>query len=516
MENIKKVLFAFDFQSENPLNIMRAYVGSDVQLLDDLCGYRESIIPKLNELHPDILILTESLPGQQSIDSILYNIKVNHSYCRVILIAGPHVYGDEFLKAVIGRGVYDITCGDTKDLKLVADMIYHKREYKDIVKYLGEEEEESVSDTEIRENLPVVLTVNKEELPKKNIFRKIFVQKQNNMPVYKSNELNLMNRNVQASENFSNVVSEPVKIPKVESDELPTQMIKPAEIICTPEPVFKEMVPAQRGFVFSLVNNSNGIDIVLNNQVYKRAKVISFASSRTGAGTTTAAINTAIALAQKTNKRVLLVDANIWNQDLLKKISLPNNNIGFGLDNAVKTFLMNKQNSLYISSIPSNYNKIAFSQNVDYMAYSNKYAYSQYDDLSRYLKQLIESDRFYDYIVVDLNLSGRDVHTDIFLELSSAICLCSPCDYQIIEELYYNRRKALIDKIPLKIALLTRSPQNSEILQYFSSTLSCRYGAAILDDVNGFYEASCSKIPYISCGKKKVYKTFFEVANILK
>lgn len=101
------------------------------------CVYREEILSKVNKLKPDILMLRESIRGDISIDEIIEGIKMEYDFCRIILLASDHQEGDDFLKTIISRGVYDIVAGDSVNISSLITLINQPNSYKDVAHLQG-------------------------------------------------------------------------------------------------------------------------------------------------------------------------------------------------------------------------------------------------------------------------------------------------------------------------------------------------------------------------------------------
>lgn len=103
-----------------------------------ICNHKGMVLGVLQRENPDIIILRESLvsnaeSGEKlSTDWLVTQIKSSYN-CRIILVAGEHKPGDDFLQRIISRNVYDIVYGKTIDAHLVLDMIENPRDYSSVV-----------------------------------------------------------------------------------------------------------------------------------------------------------------------------------------------------------------------------------------------------------------------------------------------------------------------------------------------------------------------------------------------
>lgn len=171
---MKKLLFAI--REEHVESAVAKLLSNEYEIVGSV-PYREGIIPNISNLHPDVILLTESLQGSVSIDSIIYDIRVRFRNVRVVLLAGKHEPGDDFLSTTISRGVYDIIFGGTATIEDIVRKIREPASYADVA-YL-QDRDVSGTKNEMTDSLNYMITVPQQQVPtKKGLFSKLRKNKQ--------------------------------------------------------------------------------------------------------------------------------------------------------------------------------------------------------------------------------------------------------------------------------------------------------------------------------------------------
>ena len=131
--------------------------------------YRGIVLERVAMEMPTILILKEDLPagGEPvvSFDTLIKQIKVKFKNCRIIIIAGDHQPGDEFLKLLVSRGIYDIITGSSVKMIEVINCIKVAKDYGYAEKLQGIE---TKSDSDVMS----VEVVPSTQTPHKSIFKR--------------------------------------------------------------------------------------------------------------------------------------------------------------------------------------------------------------------------------------------------------------------------------------------------------------------------------------------------------
>lgn len=117
-------------------------LGDEYDFTKD-CNHKGMIMRVLQNENPDIILLKESLTSNMgdngkrlSTDYIISQIQIRFK-CRIVLIAGNHTPGDDFLNRAVSRGVYDILYGQEINFFEVLDMIRNPRDYSFACKLQG-------------------------------------------------------------------------------------------------------------------------------------------------------------------------------------------------------------------------------------------------------------------------------------------------------------------------------------------------------------------------------------------
>lgn len=145
------------------------------------------------------------------------------------------------------------------------------------------------------------------------------------------------------------------------------------------------------------------------------AKVISFFSSKGGAGTSVIALNTAILMSQKLKKKVLLIDADFEFGDIAAMVD----------EHDAKTIIDMVDNNHYKDyGEVSNY-LYSYNDTMDILFAPRKPEASEFIN-EQMLKKILDASRgFYDYIIYDLGINFSDKtlfildHSDLILYLTT-------------------------------------------------------------------------------------------------
>lgn len=170
---IKKVLYAVgndqleSYLTDKGLDDNSKIVGTVV--------HRGAILPKLHELSQTItgeitLILNEGLPDvtEGTILEICKEIRIHYPQVRILLLAGEHQIGDEFLTALLNMGVYDVVFGEKLNINRVIEVLNNPNTYADALSFISES---NLSLADVKESkepevvTEVVITPEKAERP---------------------------------------------------------------------------------------------------------------------------------------------------------------------------------------------------------------------------------------------------------------------------------------------------------------------------------------------------------------
>lgn len=126
---MERILLAVGFRQleeylEKKLKKEYIFVGTTV--------YREGIIRAIGQKNPDIVIVRETLEGNENILSIVYEVRTRYPKVRIIFLAGKREPGDALLHTLVSYGIYDILYGNHINASDVIALIRKPNEYKDI------------------------------------------------------------------------------------------------------------------------------------------------------------------------------------------------------------------------------------------------------------------------------------------------------------------------------------------------------------------------------------------------
>lgn len=247
---MKKVLLAVGHrQLEEYLKLQLdkefSFVGATV--------YKEGIMKAIEQKVPDIIIIRETLDGTENIMSVVYKIRSNYPDIRIVFLAGNRKVGDELLATLVNYGVYDILNGANISAQKVISLVRTANSYNDVKQFqpvpLLDEERNKI-----------LFEAPEVEIIKEVVFRDTETIEDRELVESKTDEKSI-NR---------------VKLLQVSKD-------KESENVSQ---------------VFTDINNN-----IVNE------KIITFIGGKNGVGTTTLAINTAFAIANKKNK-VIFIEFN--------------------------------------------------------------------------------------------------------------------------------------------------------------------------------------------------------------
>ncbi len=97
--------------------------------------YREGIIRAIGQKSPDIVVIRETLEGNENILQIIYDIRSLYPKIRIVYLAGKRQQGDELLATLVGYGVYDILVGGNIKADAVVALIRNPNGYTDVKHY---------------------------------------------------------------------------------------------------------------------------------------------------------------------------------------------------------------------------------------------------------------------------------------------------------------------------------------------------------------------------------------------
>lgn len=134
-EGMKNKMIKVCFAIGNPdvENWIKGKLGEYCEFVGQVT-HREQIIETVKRTLPDVLVLDVLLPSSQTkgidFDYLIEVMRTSYTDCRIVLIAGEQSAGNDFLRNMVGRGIYDIMVGNQIDAANVCEMILQPKDYK--------------------------------------------------------------------------------------------------------------------------------------------------------------------------------------------------------------------------------------------------------------------------------------------------------------------------------------------------------------------------------------------------
>lgn len=521
---MQKILLAVGFRQleeylEKQLRKEFVFVGSTV--------YREGVIRAIGQKNPDIVILRETLDGNENIMSIVYEIRTKYPKIRLVFIAGKREPGDALLSTLVSYGIYDILHGEKVKAQDVIRLIRKPNEYKD-VQHLQPKPVLDEKKNQVLFETPDVLLKEKEIV--KEIVKEVYLDNgADDEPVDEENKVHLE--------------KEP-KEPKEPKEKKVLKTIKSVTAVAEPSSTpSSPKEPKEKKSFFSMIkgkseeSSSGGYrdervikpEVILNGG---KQKIITFMGAKNGVGNTSMALNTAVMLAQK-KQRVIFIEMNDRNPSVSYWYEL--GYVEDGIDKALSGLEENKFEWIEEAIIPTselrkkesllqkNYKK--FPEGLDFMFYSNRFLTREPEDLlftnesltkDLYLYLLFQLE--YDYIVIDVN---SDIWSDttknalmysnkIFITVTQDVSTIGHAVYLLNElnkkgvhiqkKLHYIVNK--FEKAELGLKEIEEWIQVSDVL-----TVPCMNKEFINSNFIGMPIVLASKSPYIKSAFQRIEKT---------
>lgn len=245
--------------------------------------YREGILTGIEKNGPDIVIIRESLPGARPIMEILYEIRDKFPDTRIIFMATKRDVGDAFLAMLVNYGIYDFMAGSTTNVRDVIKLIDVPNKFEDVKKFLPRPEEDERGR----------MVFKAPEIEPEIVIKEVVIKEDQEKEKKKSNIFGGLSRVISGTLKGKEKEKKEEKPIKKESvKEVIIKEDKPKETLNIPK---KEKVRRVREKVIEspqTVNTAN--------------RVITFISGKSGAGSTSIAVNTAYKLAEKGYKVIYL------------------------------------------------------------------------------------------------------------------------------------------------------------------------------------------------------------------
>lgn len=474
-----KILLAVgDKRIEDWFKIKVAKEGIDATFTSKVALYRE-MVPEILKLEKvDLLIIKEKLPVTKdnngdilTFDGLISNVRVNYPSCRIIVIAGQHQEGDEFLRRLISRGIYDIVYGSRVSLPDVLSMIKHPRQYKDVVQLQNLDETQDDNNEDAK-------TVD------------IIYQNQEKINEISQNNNKELVETIVTHQKFAGIIF---------------RKSSPCDYFAT-ESMNTSVLSAPS-------KNQEQVRFALSTS--KEARIIMVTAARQGVGCTSVAINVACNFASKGYK-TLLIDGNVVSS-IYEKLGIPykNPSILQSLNNAFDinlTVLTHDQ--IIREEKQERYNFLP--DKLDFLRLTD--AGDSYPRNEEAIESVLsELKKYYDYIIIDGFMSD-DLVSRVFHRLADLIILVTLQD--IYEINYTNYTLSLFEQvIPVKgklSVLINRFVRNLVPDRTTVESIFYTKNVNILfDDAKGHITATTNAIPYIFTCRRYYRKMYEKLCDII-
>lgn len=459
---MKRILFAIG--NKEPENFIASQL-TDCDIVGSV-NYREAVITKVKEYRPDILVLRETLKGTISIDEMIFQLRTQCEYCRIVLIAGNHTPGDRFLTTVISRGVYDIVWGSKIKLGKVIDYINKPSLYRDVAELQNIE----IKDRLIEDNSPTDLVAVMNPGSKKH-------------------------NHTYSTQAHCYTVDD--YIPGTVSGAYSLQPKNNGELLNNDELLSYDVMP---GFF----------------RTPGSAALISFAGVRQGSGCTTVLINTAYGLANR-GYRVLIVDAVFDCPYIFSLLSLPP--LDCGMECVVSNYIQGNPGTVNYYSVTNEtaQRQVYQCDRIRLSALTKGISYTMFcktpslDTVDYFDQAIYDASRFYDFILFDINLSAMNVFSNLILKISDRIITVNTgnsLELMVTESFvrYFDPYCRFRQKM---ISVINKSYKHSPYDAYtVGSYFNIGNVVEVPDDTPGFVSAQDDERFYLAKPKKPIKKAY--------
>lgn len=469
--------------------------------------HREGIVPGVKNNNPDIVVIRETLDGKVGIMDVLYMLRDKYPDVRIILIASPRDRGDKFLATLIQYGVYDFTATATTNIRDIIRLIDVPNKYEDIKGYIPKPELDEKTGKiifkapEVEPEVVIKEVVIKEGEPKK--------------------------RRGGLFESLNEFL-------KVKEDEIPENSPKESKQTSTRKTTKKSSMPRKEDVAEAVKGNpiknskrriymeepedrTEEKEIVLNSS----DRIISFVSGRSGCGATSIALNTAILLAQKGFK-VVLLECDSVSPSIAYWFDLGKNSEGidtcldyianYEYGKIPKTIIKSEIIKTENSSLQKNYK--LFPNGLDFMFFSKEYISGIKKDLNiKYAKDLYIHLMFqqgYDFVILDLPSNLKNEFT------KSGLIFCNKVYSVLTQDVssvgYYLMRLYELQSDGIEIVkknkfIINRYVNGASVgRDFISKWVSSDDILVIPDAPKLFIEANAKAVPAIILGDNTEYK----------
>lgn len=470
--------------------------------------HKEGIVPGVKNNNPDIVIIRETLDGRVAVMDVLYMLRDKYPDVRIILIASPRDRGDKFLATLIQYGVYDFTATATTNIRDIIRLIDVPNKYEDIKGYIPKPEVDEKTGAiifkapDVEPEVVIKEVVIKEEESKKkkgglfgNLNEFLKVKDDDNIP----------------ENSTEKTINKSSKIAGKASKQTVGNVTRNA-----PQKNSKKRI-----YMEEPKNKSENKEIVLNSS----DRIISFVSGRSGCGATSIALNTAILLAQKGFK-VILLECNRVSPSIAYWFDLGKNSEGidtcldyienYEYGKIPKTIIKSEIIKTENSSLQKNYNLLP--NGLDFMFFSKEYISGVKENIKiKNAKDLYIHLMFqqgYDFVILDLPSDLKNEFT------KSGLIFCNKVYSVLTQDIssigYFLMRLYEIQSEGIEIVkknkfIINRYVGDVSVNKTFiSKWISTNDILVIPDTPRLFIEANAKAVPAVILGDNTEYKKIME------
>lgn len=133
MPSKQKILLAVGERSLE--NFLTTRLADEYTFVQE-ASYREIVIRRIKEGHPDIVLLREALKGSMTIENLVLDIRESYPDVRIVFYTSKYRPGEPLLRKLVSYGVYDFIAGESVSESQIFDAIKNKKQLSDVRQYL--------------------------------------------------------------------------------------------------------------------------------------------------------------------------------------------------------------------------------------------------------------------------------------------------------------------------------------------------------------------------------------------
>lgn len=419
---------------------LKKTLGNEVRFVGETV-YREGLLRAIGQNGPSLVVLRDALKGSEDLLSLIYSVKTTFPDVRIVFIGVERDDRDMFYANLVNYGIYDLIVGGRINVNEIVERIRIPGKHSDVAHFqpapgslpttsptispvqaiTSTQPSHQPSPPQKEKEIAPVAIVDDDDEDDDDIL----IGKKEDAPASKKEA---SPPETPKGKGFSLI--SPPKLPpnplkkkekEVEVPSVNTVLINEEEVEEEVDEVIEKTSPLDRIRRKSKENDVSSI-VGINAGQFSKDKIVTFIGGRSGVGTTTVALNTAVLLADR-GLSVLYIEVNDRHPSAAYWYDLSQDSIGidtalkglserrFGeIEGAiVRSTELKKRNT----AMKSNYRK--FPNSLDFMCYSKEYLVGvKNKEIEIELKELylyLIYQCGYDYVVVDLSqfASERDI-----------------------------------------------------------------------------------------------------------